>query len=150
MSLKDALNDKLDLPGVDSGPVEVEASGGKAEVELVEVGPIGARVKRVKVSVTDSAPLGAQASGICERLRGLGERLVPVEVDDRLGGGVLRTDPGEMQGRRYYEVGLDGDSATVERYRALDDGGREQEDFTVTRDQLGRMIDDLSEGLSDP
>ena len=149
MSLKDALNDKLDLPGVDTGPVEVESSTGKAEVDLVEVGPIGARVKHVKVSVPDAAPLQTQASGICERLRGLGERLVPVEVDERLGGGVLRSAPGEMHGRRYYEVGLDGDSATIERYRALDDGGREQEDFTVTRDQLGRMVDDLAKGLSE-
>ena len=148
MSLKDALDDKLDLPGVDSGPVEVEATAGKAEVDLVEVGPIGARVKRVKVSVPDAAPLGQQASGICERVRGLGERLVPVEVDERLGGGVLRSDPGEMSGRRYYEIGLDGDSATVERFRALDGGGREAEDFNVTREQLGRMVEDLAEGLS--
>ncbi|HJN77861.1 MAG TPA: hypothetical protein QGF58_28350 [Myxococcota bacterium] len=148
MSLKDALGDKLDLPGVDSGHIEVEYDNRKAEIDLVEVGPIGARVKRVRVSVPSAAPLQQQADGICERLRGLGERLVPVEVDERLGGGVLRSDPNEMNGRRYYEVGLDGDSATVERYRALDDGGREQEDFTVTRDQLGRIVDDLAEGLS--
>ncbi|MCP4805611.1 MAG: hypothetical protein GY913_10935 [Proteobacteria bacterium] len=148
MSLSDALTDKLSLPGVRSGEVQVETDDGKVELDLVEAGPIGARVRRVKVSVPQAGPLPKQAGQICESLRGLGERLVPVEVDERLGGGVLRSRPQEMTGRRYYEVGLDGDSATVERFRALEDGGRESEDFSVTREQLGRMVDDLADALS--
>lgn len=148
MSLSDALKDKLSLPGVQSGPVQVDTDGGTVEVDLVEAGPIGARVRRVKVSVPTPTALPRQAEAITESLRGLGERVVPVEIDERLGGGVLRSRPDEMSGRRYYEVGLDGDSATVERYRALEDGGREAEDFNVTRDQLGRMVDDLADALS--
>ena len=36
MSLSDALRDKLQLPGVKAGPVEVETDEGSAQVELVE------------------------------------------------------------------------------------------------------------------
>jgi hypothetical protein len=109
---------------------------------------MGASVERLRVSLPGGSSLPQQARGICERVRGLGERLVPVEVDEGLGGGVLRSDPRDMRGRRYYEVGLDGEGATLERYRALPEGGRQREPFTVTREQLGRLVDDLAEGLT--
>lgn len=147
MSLSDALGDKLNLPGVDGGKVSVDGEQGSVEAELADVDRLGATVDRLKVRVRQPSSLPQQARGICERVRGLGERLVPVEVDERLGGGVLRSDPGDMRGRRYFEVGLDGDGATLERYKATPGGGREREPFTVTREQLGRLVDDLAEGL---
>ncbi len=149
MSLSDALGDKLELPGVSSGPINVETEAGRVEVDLVDSDRLGTQIDRLKVSVPSAVPLPQQAENISRRVRHLPERLVPHEVDDRLGGGVLRSDPADMRGKRYFEVGLDGDSATVERYRAQHDGGREREPFTLTREQLGRLVDDLTEGLTE-
>lgn len=145
--LSDVLRDKLGLPGVEGGRVVVDGEAGTVEVDLSAKGPIGAKVHRVRVEVRGGGSLQVQAGRICERVRGLGERLVPVEVDARLGGGVLRSDPKDMRGRRYYEVGLDGTGATLERWRAKDGGGRDREPFELTREQLGRLVDDLAEGL---
>lgn len=149
MSLSDALNDKLNLPGVRSGPVRVDGAEGAVEVDLRDTDRLGAQIDRLRVRVpSGAAPLGEQAESICRRVRHLPERMVPVEVDERLGGGVLRSEPREMRGRRYFEIGLDGDSATVERYQASEGGGREREPFTLTREQLGRLVDDLADGLT--
>lgn len=148
MSLSDALRDKLNLPGVRSGPVQVDGEAGQVQADLADVDRLGASVDRLRVSLPSGIPLPLRAQGVCQRVRGLGERLVPVEIDERLGGGVLRSDPRDMRGRRYFEVGLDDEGATLERYRALPDGGREREPFTVTREQLGRLVDDLAEGLT--
>ena len=148
--LSDALKDKLELPGVGSGRVLVDGESGSVEVDLSAKGPIGAKVHRVRVESRAPGTLDQQAAGICERVRGLGERLVPLEIDERLGGGVLRSDPSDMRGKRYFEVGLDGQGATLERWKAKPDGGREREAFEVTREQLGRLVDDLAEGLGEP
>ena len=147
MSLSDALGDKLDLPGVKTGPIEVETETGQVQLDLADADRLGASIDRLRVSVPNAAPLGEQATGICRRLRHLPERLVPVEVDERLGGGILRSDPDDMRGKRYFEVGLDGSGATVERFQAAPDGGREREPFTVTREQLDRLVDDLADEL---
>ena len=149
MSLSDALGDKLELPGITSGPVNVETETGSVEVDLADADRLGAQIDRLKVSVPSAAPLHQQAENISRRVRHLPERLVPHEVDERLGGGVLRSDPVDMRGKRYFEVGLDGESATVERYCAQPGGGRKREPFTLTREQLGRLVDDLAEGLSE-
>ncbi|GEM_PF-1653037 len=148
MGLGDQLRNKLDLPDVSGGSVEVSGSKGSVEVEVVELDGLGAKIDRVRVRVPRPTDLPSQAEQISERVRGLGERLVPVEVDERLGGGVLRSRPEEMRGG-YYEVGLDGSGATVERYGLGDDGVREKQPFTVTREQLGRLVDDLEDGLSE-
>jgi len=147
MSLADALRDKLQLPGVKPGPVEVETEGGFAQVDLVEGDGIGVRVNRVRVNVSGGASVDDRARRICERVRCLGDRLVPVEVEPRLQGGILRSDPSDMRGREYFEVGLDGSGATVERYRADPDCGRDRHPFTLTHDQLDELVDDIHKSL---
>ena len=148
MGLGEKLDKKLDLPGVTGGSVEVSGADGSVEVDIVELDGLGAKVDRVRVRVPNPSNLPQQAEQISERVRGLGERLMPVEVDERLQGGVLRSKPEEMRGG-YYEVGLDGSGATVERYGVGEDGLREKQPFTVTREQLGRLVDDLEDGLSE-
>jgi hypothetical protein len=150
VSLSDALRDKLQLPGVKPGPIEVESEDGLAQVDLVAGDGIGVRVNRVRISVPDAAPLADQADQICGRVRALGERIVPLEVEPRLSGGVLRSAPADMRNREYYEVGLDGSGATVERFRANADVGRERQSFSLTHDQLEELVSDLSEGLRVP
>ena len=147
MSIGELLDKKLDLPGVESGIVEVEGSGGVVQVDLVDVDRLGAQINRIGVRVPEAAPLEVQAREICKRVRELGDRLVPLEVDERLGGGVLRSDPEELRGG-FYEVGLDGSGATVERYSVDGEGKRQRETFTLTRRQLERLVDDLERGLT--
>ncbi len=149
MSLGDLLERKLDLPGSGEGRVQVEAEDGTVvELDVVDRDRLGATVDRLRVSVPQPDPLPRQAEAIAGRVRELGGRLVPVEVDERLGGGTLRTAPGEVRGGRFYEIGLDGDGATVDRYQVGDDGARRRQPYTLTREQLGRLVDDLADGLS--
>jgi hypothetical protein len=149
MSLGDLLERKLDLPGSDRGRVDVESpSGATAEIDVVEVDRLGARVDRVRVTSPAAGALPHQAARIAARVRDLGDRLAPIEVDERLGGGVLRTEPGEIRGGRFYEIGLDGGGATVERFQVGADNARERQPFTLTREQLGRLVDDLEDGLN--
>ena len=72
-------------------------------------------------------------------------RVQPVEVDPYLGGGVLRSRPEEMKKPEFYQVDLTGDREIgVRRYRVQADGQRKQTDFTLTREQLGDLIDEIS------
>lgn len=149
MSLGDLLEKKLDLPGSGKGRVQVEADDGSvAEVEVIDSDRLGATVDRVRVKVAEPGALPQQADHIAGRVRELGGRLIPVEVDERLGGGTLRTDPRDIRGGRFYEVELDGDGASVDRYQIGEDGQRERRPYTLTREQLGRLVDDLADGLS--
>jgi len=149
MSLGDLLEKKLDLPGVGQGSLQVEAdSGAVAEIEVVDSDRLGATVDRVRVIVPESAPLQQQADAITGRVRELGGKLIPVEVDERLGGGSLRTRTKDIRGGRFFEVELDGAGATVDRYKVGEGGQRERQPYTLTREQLGRLVDDLAEGLA--
>jgi hypothetical protein len=121
----------------------VGASEGEraAEVDVSEVGPIGVRVKRVAVRAP-RAGVAEVAEALPERLRSLGERVAPVEVDPRLGGATLRSRPEEMREREFFEVEVRGDEVSVERYRVGEDG-RAPVEFDLTRRQLRALVDEL-------
>ena len=149
MSLGDLLEKKLDLPGSGEGSVQVESdSGAVAQVDVLDSDRLGATVDRVRVTVPEAAPLQQQADAITGRVRELGGRLIPVEVDERLGGGRLRTRKKDLRGGRFFEVDLDGEGATVDRFKVGEDGGRSRQPYTLTREQLGRLVDDLADGLA--
>lgn len=126
------------------GPVRVEHDDGVVEVDVVEAGPVGVVIDRLRVRPRDPAPLGARSRALASGLRLGGERLVEVEVDEALGGATLRTDPADMQGGRFFEVELDAEGAEVRRHRVGDDGARAAAPFAVTRDALGRAIDQMA------
>ena len=69
MSLSDALGDKLELPGVSSGPINVETEAGRVEVDLVDSDRLGTQIDRLKVSVPSAVPLPQQAENISRRVR---------------------------------------------------------------------------------
>ncbi len=153
MSLGEAILDGLKSRGRKDrsvrGPVTVEGPNGSARVDVVDVDRLGAKVDRVRVTVDDPAPLDRQARALARGLQDLDGGVTPVEIDDRLGGGNLRSPPEVLRRRgRYYQVDLDGESASVERYRVVDDGRRQRESFTMTHEQLERIVDELAEGLS--
>jgi hypothetical protein len=131
------------------GTVRVEQGGVTLEAEVVDCERIGATVDRVRVRQEQPGDVPAQARAIAERMHGLGERVQPVEVEPSLGGAVLRTRPEDMVEGRFYEisVGDEGRQAEIERFAVGDEGQREREPFAVTRENLGRVVDGLAEGL---
>lgn len=144
MSLDDALDG---LGG--AGTAGVPRDGGSAEVDAVEVDRLGVRVRRVRVERTEPWDVRGRAEALPDRLRSLPERVEPQEVAPELGGAILRTRPADLRpspgpgGRtEYFEVEVGERSAEVRRVR-VQDGERSPSDFTLTREQLGRLLDEL-------
>ena len=125
----------------DAKTVTVEGDGARAEIDVVEVDRLGVRVERVRV-VRGPRDVEAEAAALPERLRTLPDRIAPVEVDPRLGGATLRSKPEEMRDRDFFQVDVGREDVEVRRYRAGKDG-RTARDWTMTREQLGRLIDEL-------
>ncbi len=132
------------------GTVTVEADGTTLEAELTDCERIGATVDRLRVRHEQSGDLQAQADAMTRGQRGLGERLRQVEVEPSLGGAVLRSEPEDMSDGRYWEVsvGEEGRQAELERWKVGEQGQREREPYTVTRGNLGKIVDGLAEGLA--
>lgn len=140
------LGDDLDgalAPGV----VRAERDGREVEVEVVDVDRLGAAVRSVRVRVPDAGDLREQAQRLPDALRTLPDRIVPVEIAPTLGGAVYRSRLGDVREGRYFEVRTTPREAQVERLQAGPEG-REPVPFTVTREQLRRLVDDVSDALS--
>ena len=131
------------------GRVQIQDGGVTLEADLFDCERIGATVDRLRVRREQPGSVPSQARAIAGGLRGLGERVQPVEVEPDLGGAVLRTPPEEMVQGRFYEisVGDDGRQAQLERWNVGQDGQRSREPFTVTRGDLGQVVDGLAQGL---
>ncbi len=117
-------------------------SGSQVTVEAEAVGPIGVRVRKVRLQRVSPVDLQRECEELPERLRALGERVVPVEVSPVLGGGVLRSHPDDMRQREFYEVEVGSDATELRRQR-IHAEGREEVDFDLTREQLRRLVDEL-------
>lgn len=135
-----SLDDELDgLKG--PGTIRVVRPGGSAEVEVQQAGPIGARVRKVRVEREqpwDIAKKAEQLGG----MRALPEKVGAQEVAPSLGGAILRTVPDELRGDGFFEVEVRERAAEVRRVR-LEGGERSEDDFSLTREQLGRLLDEL-------
>ena len=142
MKASEALDAALD-GNAGSGRITADGEHGSAAVDLVAVGPIGVRVRAVEVTRAVGVDVGDEAEALPERLRTLPERVVPVEVDRGLGGAVLRTRPEQMREREFFEVEVRPNTTTIRRHRVGEDGSRQATDFALTRDQLGRLVDEL-------
>lgn len=149
MSMGRKLDDLIPA-GTAPGTIRAEGdAGGVAEVDVVEVDRLGASIRGIRVTAPERGSVVGQAARLPEALRTLPERIVPVEVDGRLGGAVLRSAPEEMEGPEFYEVRTDGRTASLERLRRGSDGP-ERVPFTVTRDQLGRIVDRMGAAMPEP
>jgi hypothetical protein len=127
------------------GVVEVERDGGRARVDVVEADRLGVRVSGVRVARDRAVAVDEEARRLAGGVRALPERLEPVEIAPELGGAVLRTRPEDVRRREFFEVGITPTETTVGRRRVTDDG-RVPVDFTLTRDQLDGLLDDLAGG----
>jgi hypothetical protein len=87
--------------------------------------------------------IALEAAALPDRVRTLPDRVVPVEVDPGLGGAILRSHPDDMREQEFWELDVRRRSTTVRKQRVRPDGQREGVDFTLTREQLGRLVDEV-------
>jgi hypothetical protein len=107
------------------------------EVDVVDVDRLGVTVRRV--SVTGPPCDLRERVDQLSRAENLPANVRPIEVDPGLGGAVLRSVP---RRKVYFEVRTDGRTTTVEKVHIGADG-REKVPYTLTREQLGRMVEEL-------
>ncbi len=124
------------------GVIEVERPGGRARVDVVEADRLGVRVTRVGVRRERAVDVAAEAERLAGGVRALPDRLAPVEVAPELGGAVLRTRPEDVRRKEFFEVQVSPTETSVTRQRVEPDG-RVPTDFTLTRDQLDGLLDEL-------
>ena len=142
MSQKTDIDEALDaLDG--SGIAEVLGDDGGVEVDCAEVGPIGVRINRLRVTRDKEIDIAREAESLPERARSLGEQVRPIEVDTTLGGATLRTDPKDIDDGEYFEIEVRPRHTEVRRVRVGEAGERQPTDFSVTRRQLRKLIDEV-------
>ena len=124
-----------------TGTAAVQTQGGSAEAAVTEAGPVGVVLEHLRVDPAEAAPLPLRSRHLAEALRPGGERLVEVECDPSLGGATLRSAPADMRDRRFFEVVLDADGATLRRHRVGAGGERVPVPFALTREELARTVD---------
>ncbi len=123
--------------------VKLQAQGSSAWVDLKEVGPIGVRVLGLELEVEDPAPPSSQARSLATPFPGLPGALSPVEVDDRLGGGLLRSP---LRRGRFIELELRGGRASL-RPIALRERERSATHLDMSREGLGELLDELAQAM---
>ncbi len=132
MKLDEALN-------AGAGRVEAETERGTVDVEVTDVDRLGVRVRGVTVRRSAPADVVEEAGRLPDALRALPERVVPVEVSRSLGGARLRSVPRE---REFFEVDVEGGKTSVRKTRVVD-GEREGREWTMTREQLERLVREM-------
>lgn len=143
MGLGRAIDDALEKSGGASGTIGASADGAQAEVDVIETDKLGVRVAGVRVRRAGDHDVEETARELPDRLRALPERVEPVEVSPGLGGAILRTSPDEMQEDEFFEIGVNGPrDIDLKRYK-VEGGERRPADWTMTRRQLGRLLDEL-------
>lgn len=147
MTAPDTIDQALDRVRA-GGMAQIDQGSTQAEVEVIEADRIGIKVRRVRVE----RDRDYEVHGIAERwprtVRSLPDRLHPVEVEPRLGGATLRSDPEDQVDDTFMEVEVRGSAAEVTRHRRLP-GGREQTEWSMTREQLRGLLDALAQDGSE-
>ncbi len=136
------LDTALDALPEGTGTIELERPGGSTEVDVVDVDRIGVRVKGVRVRRDRDTDIAQEATALPDRLRTLPDKAHPVEIDPTLGGARLRTQPD--RGREYFEVDVEPRRTDIRRTRIDDKGTRHASDWTMTREQLDRLLEEAA------
>lgn len=134
--------------------IEVDHGGASARARVRGSGPYGSSIDGLTVAVPDSegeVDIERQADDLVERLSYLPERIKKHEIAPGLGGGVLRSEPGDMREREYQEIKLNGGrEADVRRYK-YDGEQRERHEIpqNYAHETLERLTDDLVGSMGD-
>jgi hypothetical protein len=130
--------------------IGLTAGGAEAEAEVVDSDRLGVRVGRLRVRKPERFDVQREAAALPDRLRSLPERLIQIEIDGKHGRAVLRTLPKEMRRREFFEVQIEGNrDLDLRRYRVDEQGDRQAIDWTMSREQFGRMLDELAVSTED-
>ena len=141
-----ALAAEVDAKAQGPGVFEVEGAGIRAKVTVVDADRLGVTIDRIHLE-GEPGSLAERARAMAEGVRPGGEALHPVEVDPGLGGGVLRSRMGANGDRGYLQLDLDTKSAELSGHQVGSDGSRSPATITLTRPQLGRVIEGMARGL---
>lgn len=142
MSWRTRMDEALDGQG--PGIVQVDGErGGRAEVDIRGIDRIGVRVGGVRMTHGHDRDPTSEIDRLTRDLRSLPDRVQPFEVSPDLGGGNLRSRPEEMRNREFFEVEVRGREVDVRKHRVGSDGTREPVEWDFTREQLGRLLDEL-------
>ncbi|MBN2800781.1 MAG: hypothetical protein JXX28_16690 [Deltaproteobacteria bacterium] len=115
--------------------------GSRAEAEVLAAGPVGVRLRRLRVEHATPRDVAAEADRLPEALAGL-VPVVPLEVAPALGGAVLRTPREQVREGRYFEVQLAPGAVEITRHRATAEG-RATESWDLTREQLRALVEGI-------
>lgn len=138
------LNDALDRVPTGGGIVRVDRDDTQAEVDVIDADRLGVKVRAVRINRNQPVDIAQEAAALPDRMRSLPDRIEPVEVAPELGGARLRTRPDELRHNEYFEVDVEEKRTSIHKTRMSEDGTRTPADFTLTRDQLDRLIDEAS------
>jgi hypothetical protein len=101
---------------------------------------------RVEDRAGGSDKVRQRAERLSELVKPEGRSMRPTEVAPDLGGAILRTTPREKT-REFYQLEIDDSGADLSKHRVGDGGKRQSAPFTLTREELGRIVDDMDDGL---
>ena len=146
-ALEALLNEAATAAG-SPGVIEAQKGSSRVRAEVVDVDRLGVVVERLRIDCP-AGDLAGRMARVAASVRPAGQHLKPIEMDERLGGGTLRTTAEHMMRGRFYQVGIDLQGAELARHRRDESGQRTREKFTLTREHLGRLVDELSDALSD-
>jgi len=138
------LDEALDRTPKGGGTIGVKRDGTSTEIDVVDVDRLGVRVRGVRVVREREVDVVDEATRLPEQLRALPDRVAPVEIAPSLGGARLRTRPDELRGDEYFEVDVEPRRTTIRRTRVYEDGTRQPSDWTISREQLDRLIDETT------
>jgi hypothetical protein len=143
-SKKTPLFEALDGLVDGCGELSVDLEQGRAEIEVLESGRLGVRVQRLGLSRSRDVDVLQEAESLPSRLKSLPERVLPVEVDARLAGAVLRTEREAVRGGEFFEVELRGTrDIDIRRFKVQENGDRQVTDWTMTREQLEKIFEEM-------
>lgn len=138
------LNDALDAMPAGGGVIRVDRENSNAEVDVVDADRLGVKLRSVRIHRDKPVDIEIEAQALPERMHSLPHRVAPVEIAPTLGGARLRTKPDELRNNEYFEVDVEPSRTSIHKTRMEEDGTRSPADFTLTREQLDRLIDEAS------
>lgn len=150
MTLSQQLEQHLQAAG--TGPAKLCAQDGQesAVVDLVAIGTLGvsANLVQVKSKRLDAATpdkLREVANALAKHVSYLLEAIAPVEVDDQACTIQMRSTPPYRaeNATSYYEILVTAGCIALKRYKKTKSKVRQSESYDITRQVLGRLVDDF-------
>ncbi len=151
MSLSTQLEQKLAAAGF--GPASIVLAEGTdvLRCELLSIDSLGVSVERLELASThlhgvSTERLKAIADALAKKVSYLLEPLAPIEIDEAACSIQMRSVPPYRRENRtsYYEVLVTAGVISLRRYTKGPREARRTEPYSITREVLGRLVDDFA------